>query len=337
MKKCLKEIIENWQRKKIMVIGDIIADVYLEGRISRISREAPVLVLEHMDEKVIPGGAANAIYNAGTLGGDVYAVGIIGDDQAGKDLIATLEAKDIHTDGLIIDRSRPTITKTRIMAGGQATVRQQIVRVDREKKTPPGSEVANSILSYISANLPSMNAVVMSDYGSQAISTTVRQMVVNQCKEYGIPCMVDSRYNILEFQGVTFVKQNEAETGAAVGFEISDRDSLYQAGSILLEKLEAEGVLITRGAEGMSIFEQGGRVTHIPVSNVSEVFDVTGAGDTVVVAMMLGIAAGASSHDAARIANFAAGIVVKKPGTATVTPEELQEAIRNYGKTDTKS
>lgn len=323
----LQGIIDKMATHKIMVIGDMVADVYLEGKISRISREAPVLVLEHGGETVVPGGAANAVHNAATLGGVVFAVGVVGDDAAGRELVAILGAKGVRTAGLIIDQTRPTITKTRIMAGGLATVRQQVVRIDRESKETLSPAVEDQILSYIKNHVSAMAAVVMSDYGSITLSPVVRQAVIDACRARNIPCIVDSRYSILNFAGVTVVKQNEAEVAAALGCKTVDGDDLIAAGRALLERLAAKAVLITRGPDGMSLFEADGKVTHIPVSNVSEVFDVTGAGDTAVVTVALALAAGATYVDAARLANFAAGIVVRKPGTATTTAGELREAV----------
>lgn len=326
----LLSIIEKMQQKNIMVIGDMVADVYLEGKISRISREAPVLILEHQAENVVPGGAANAVHNIAALGGNVYAVGIIGQDFAGRELVRILAEKKVMTAGLIEDSERPTITKTRVMAGGQATVRQQVVRIDREKKAPLSVEIESKVLQYIQANLKKMAAVVLSDYGSGTISPKIICTVIDMCKEAAIPCIVDSRYNIMAYEGVTVVKQNESEAAAAIGLDFLNERSMAEAGKTLLARLNAEAVLITQGPDGMTLFEAGGNVTHIPVTNKSEVYDVTGAGDTVVAAMTLALAAGACYADAARLSNFAAGIVVKKPGTATANPDELRQAIGEH-------
>ena len=326
----LVELIKRIQNCKIMIIGDMVADVYLEGRISRISREAPVLILEHTTEDVVPGGASNAVHNAATLGGNVYAVGVVGNDFAGQELARILQSKKVNTAGLVVDASRPTITKTRVMAGGQATVRQQIVRVDKEKKEALSANVEEEVLQYIINHISDMDAVVISDYGSNTITSSIITKVIHVCQEKKIPCMVDSRYNIMEYRGITVVKQNESEAAAAVGYDIVDQATLLNAGQCILEKLDAQAVLISRGPDGMSLFEKIGKVTHIPVTNKSEVYDVTGAGDTVVSTMILALAAGASYEDAARLSNFAAGIVVKKPGTATTTPKELRQAIGEH-------
>lgn len=323
----LLNIIAAMQNKNIMVIGDMVADVYLEGKISRISREAPVLILEHSAENVVPGGAANAVHNTATLGGMVYAVGIVGQDFAGQELVRVLNEKNVNTQGLIEDTSRPTITKTRVMAGGQATVRQQVVRIDREKKAPLAIEIEDKVLDYLKFNIKNMSAVVLSDYGSHSVSPKILRTAIDLCQKTAIPCIVDSRYNVMAYNGVTVVKQNESEAAAAIGLDSLDNQSLINAGKTILDRLNAKAVLITQGPDGMTLFQENGKNTHIPVTNKSEVYDVTGAGDTVVSAMILALAAGADYETAARLSNFAAGVVVRKPGTATTTPEELREAI----------
>ncbi|MEN6414724.1 MAG: PfkB family carbohydrate kinase [Veillonellales bacterium] len=331
MQTFLTDWIDKLQSKKIMVIGDMVADVYLEGRISRISREAPVLVLEDQGKTVVPGGAANVVHNAAALGGDVYTVGVVGQDYAGRELVRILAAKKIKTVGLMADDSRPTITKTRVMAGGQATVRQQIVRIDKEKKEPLASAMEERVLDYIRQYIGQMDGVVLSDYGSHTVSPLIMRYAIDTCRSANIPCIVDSRYNVMAFTGVTLVKQNESEAAAALGMKSLDEAALIPAGQALLKQLEAEAVLITRGPDGMTLFEKSGSYSHIPVTNKSEVYDVSGAGDTVVTAMILAVTAGASYGEAARLANFAAGVVVRKLGTAAVSPDELREAIgRHY-------
>lgn len=327
MRENLLQIVTKMQNKKIMLIGDMIADVYLEGRISRISREAPVLILEHTAENVVPGGAANAVHNTATLGGKVYAVGIVGHDFPGQELARILGSKGVVTEGFIPDGLRPTITKTRVMAGGQATVRQQVVRIDRENKAELSPEIEKQMIDYIQQTIPQMDAVVLSDYGGVTVTQAVLQAAIKACKLHAKPSIVDSRYKVMEYKGVTLVKQNESEAATAVGLKELNEQSLLEAGKSILSDLQAEAVLITQGPDGMTLFEKTGKVTHIPVTNVSEVYDVTGAGDTVVAAMILAVAAGAAYEEAACLANFAAGIVVRKPGTATATPKELQEVL----------
>jgi len=330
MSRNLVHYIDQFQNQKIMIIGDMVADVYLEGKIARISREAPVLILEHSHEIVVPGGAANAVHNAAALGGQVYAVGVVGQDNAGEQLSHSLRDKRANTDGLFIDASRSTITKTRIMAGGQATVRQQIVRIDRESKEPLDTTSEQMLLTYIEATIHTMSAVIISDYGSMTISPAIREQVISACSRAGIPSIVDSRYNIMAYEGIRLVKQNESEAAAATGLKMLNGSQLQQAAELMLARLKAEVILITQGPDGMTLFNRNGTQTHIPVTNMSEVYDVTGAGDTVVATMMLALAAGADYVEAACLANFAAGVVVRKPGTATTTAQELKVAIGEY-------
>ena len=324
----LQEWVPKLKGKKILLLGDMVADVYVKGHIARISREAPVLVLEHRGETIVPGGAANAVHNAAVLGGFVYAVGVCGEDTVGGKLKELLQSKGVVVDGLIHDNGRPTITKTRILAGGQATVRQQVVRIDQESKAPLAVATETALLQYIETILPQMDVVVISDYGSQTVSKKLQQRLIAICRERGIPCMVDSRYAIQEFMGVELIKQNEAEAAAALGLESLDEIGAAKAAEQIVEMLQADVMLLTQGGDGMTLYVRGQGACHIPVSNRSEVYDVTGAGDTAVVTMMLALAAGADYYVAARLANYAAGVVVRKHGTATLTSDELLQAVR---------
>ena len=323
-------LINKLKNINILIIGDMVADVYLKGNISRVSREAPVLVLEHAGEKVVPGGAANVVHNIATLGGQAFAVGLIGNDKAGSGLRAILNNKNVETTGLIVEENRPTITKTRIIAGGSATVSQQIVRIDQEMKSPILSQTEKNLINILKQVIDKIDAVVLSDYGSGMLSDKIRSFIIESCQEKNIKTIVDSRYDILKFEGVSFVKQNEAEAAKAVGFELTNEDAVVTAGKILLEKLQAEGIIISRGEQGMSLIQDNGEIHHIPVVDKSEVFDVSGAGDTAVAAFILAIASGAKPVEATKIANFAAGIAVRKLGTATVSNEELNEVLGEY-------
>ncbi len=322
--------LKKFNKINILIIGDMVADVYLKGNISRVSREAPVLVLEHAGEKVVPGGAANVVHNVATLGGQAFAVGLIGNDKAGSGLRDILNDKNVETKGLIVEENRPTITKTRIIAGGSATVSQQIVRIDQEVKASILKQSEESFINILKQVIDKIDAVVLSDYGSGMLSDKIRSFIIESCQEKNIKTIVDSRYDILKFEGVSFVKQNEAEAAKAVGFELTSEDAVVTAGKILLEKLQAEGIIISRGEQGMSLIQDNGEIHHIPVVDKSEVFDVSGAGDTAVAAFILAIASGAKPVEATKIANFAAGIAVRKLGTATVSNEELNEVLGEY-------
>lgn len=310
----------------VLIIGDMVADVYLDGTIARISREAPVLVLEQREERVVAGGAANVASNAATLDGASYAVGVCGTERSGDALLAVLRANGVRTAFVRAD-AHPTITKTRIIAGGRATVSQQIVRVDREWHTPLDVETEEALLARIGELLPQVRGVVLSDYGSGTVTERVRRLVIAEARKRGIPSMVDSRYDILAYEGIGYVKQNDAELAAALERELSSEEEIRAAGHELRERLSADGVLITRGDKGMTLFLADGSATDIPVSDHSEIFDVSGAGDTCVAVMILGLAAGVDALAAARLSNVASGIAVRKRGTATVAAAELYAAV----------
>lgn len=328
MKDELIPIVSQLQGKKILVIGDMVADIYLEGRISRISREAPVLVLEQAGEKIVAGGAANVVNNVATLGGEVYAVGLLGDDHAAAGIKKALQENGANTEGLLLDASRPTIAKTRIIAGGRATVSQQIVRIDKESHQPMNKDFEQKILKYIEKLLPKIEGVVISDYGSGTVTPAIQKQLIKCCRKRNIPSIVDSRYGIHEFKNIGYIKQNDAELAAAVGRELSDEESLYDAGQELLNELSADGVLVTRGEKGMVLLEKDGAIHDIPVSDKSEVFDVSGAGDTCVATVILALAAGSEPAKAAEISNFASGIAVRKLGTSTVSATELRQVLQ---------
>ena len=323
----LEEMAEKFRRKRILVVGDMIADVYLNGRIARVSREAPVLVLEEIGKRVVAGGAANVVSNLAELGGDVYAVGVVGDDFYGEELKNILKSHKVHIEGIVTDKTRPTISKTRVIAGGRATVNQQVVRIDKEEKDPLSKKLEAALIAKLDKILPNIDGIVLSDYGSNTITKAVKTLVINFAGKRKIPNIVDSRYNVGDFEGVGFVKQNDAELAAAVDTKITDMTSLIAAGSELLRRLNSNGVLITRGEAGMSLFERGGAVHHIPVSNRSEVFDVSGAGDTCIAAFILGLTSGFTPVISARISNYASGIAVRKLGTSTVSINELIEVL----------
>ena len=328
MRKDLIESVRAMKGKRILVIGDMVADIYLDGRISRISREAPVLALEPAGDRTVAGGAANVVNNIATLGGEVYGVGILGQDSGADGLVGILKNNGAHTDGLIRDEGRPTISKTRIIAGGRATVSQQIVRIDKESKEPISPEKEEELLKYIDSVLPGMEGIVLSDYGAGTITPRIQERLISFARDNGIPSIVDSRYDIKRFRGIKYVKQNDSELASAVERDLLDEADLCDAGRELLSVLDAEGILVTRGERGMSLFERNGVVTHVPVTDKSEVFDVSGAGDTCVSAVILALAGGVSSQLATEISNYASGIAVRKLGTSTVSDEELLRVLR---------
>ena len=327
MKEELTSVLDEMEGRRILVLGDVVADIYLQGNISRISREAPVLVLEQQKETVVAGGAANVVNNVATLGGSVFAVGLLGHDSGGDGIKEVLSQNGAHIEGFLTDENRPTISKTRIIAGGRATVSQQIVRVDKECHEPMTEAHEKELLKYIKSVLPKMQGVVLSDYGSGTVTPKLRKAIISCARKQGIPSMVDSRYDVKSFKGISYVKQNDAELSAAVGRSLSDEEAVIEAAQELLQELSAEGVLVTRGELGMILVEKDGAVHVIPVSDKSEVYDVSGAGDTCVAAMILALAAGCSPDKAAELSNIASGIAVRKLGTATVSAEELRRVL----------
>ena len=311
--------------KSILVVGDFIADVYIFGKIGRISREAPVLILDYQSEKIVAGGAGNVANNIETLGGHVFPVGIIGADKNGIELRKILENSGADCSGLVADQSHSTISKTRIIAGGRATVSQQIVRLDRDSLDPHINEA--KILESIEKILPQINGIVLSDYGSGTITPAIQQKLIDFSRMHGIPSIVDSRYDIGNFRGINFVKQNDSELANFYGYELKSEEIFHRAAFELQRQLKANGILITRGELGMTLFESNGAIHDIPVEDFSEVFDVTGAGDTCVAAMILGLASGFSPVESARISNIAAGIAVRKLGTSTVSIVEVENVL----------
>ena len=321
----LTEVIERFPSIRIVVIGDVILDHYIWGDVSRISPEAPVPVVEVKEENYRLGGAANTVANIRSLGGLVDIVSIIGRDENGKRLRQMLSNVDANVGGLLEDGGRPTIIKTRVLARNQ-----QVVRIDRESKDEVDGNLKKEIIRIAEATIPEVDAIIVSDYDKGVVSKDVLEAVLTHAKEQGKPVVVDPKMqNFWYYKGATLVTPNVKEASAAYRKDITDDTSLLDAGKTLLKRLELSALLITRGEHGMSLFEAVSgqtKVTHIPTV-ARDVFDVTGAGDTVVAVSTLALAAGASMLDAARIANCAAGIVVGKVGTASVTAEELKESL----------
>ena len=320
-------IIDKMQGRSVMVVGDMVADVYIDGRISRISREAPVLVLENHGEKIVAGGAANVANNIATLGGMAYAVGLVGNDEHAKHLREILTANGARVTGIISDPERFTISKTRVVASGRATVSQQIVRIDRESTEPVSRFTEKRIIRYIGQILSKMDGIVLSDYGAGTITNNLGQYVIERARRVHKPVIVDSRYDVRRFKGVNYIKQNDAELAAAMERTFANEEDLQGAGFELLREMEADGLLITRGEKGMTLLLNGGGVFNIPVADKSEVYDVSGAGDTCVATVIMALAAHIAPEHAAALSNIASGIAVRKLGTATVTQEELRRAV----------
>jgi D-glycero-beta-D-manno-heptose-7-phosphate kinase len=325
MKKNLLEILDQFSARRILVVGDLIADEFLYGRIARVSREAPVLVLEYRDLVRIPGGAANAANNLLDLGCSVAVAGIVGQDEPGKDLLSLLSKKGADIRSVRSLRSYATPVKTRILAGANHSAPQQIVRVDRIQSAKPKFELP---LTGIDRSIRSADAVIVSDYGYGTIDHPLLDNLSRMAGKKNIPVIVDSRFRMHEFKNVTAITPNITELEASEKVSIGNNaDLLKKAGRNVLRKQRLKSLLVTQGRYGMTLFESQKEPLHIPIYGTDEVADVTGAGDTVIAVFSLAIACGADYESAARLANYAGGIVVMKRGTATVTHDELRKAV----------
>jgi len=320
-------LVRRFSQARILVIGDMVADEYIIGTPSRISREAPVLVLEQRQEFTVPGGATNPGVNARALGAHVFLAGVVGEDAPGRRLRDALEQQGVDLEGVMTEVGRPTSTKTRILAGGTQIVQQQIVRIDRVDDSPPGAACERGIIDYVRQLVPQVDALIVSDYESGVITPAIVEACLPLAREHGKIVVVDSHGDLARFQGATALTPNEPEAAASLGMRISDRASLEAAGRRLLDATQTQGVLITRGSEGMSLFQQHAAPVHLPASNLTEVSDTTGAGDTVSAAFTLALVAGATMTEAAVLSTIAAGLVVRRLGCATTSPAELEAAI----------
>ena len=319
----LQTLIEHFRGKRVVVFGDLVADVFVYGEISRISREAPVLILNHKETQIVPGGGANAIHNLWALGAKPLPVGIVGDDAEGRELLKYFSHLGIDVQGIRVSKSYRTPAKMRILAGSVHSQPQQIVRLD---SGGPGQDekIHSGIEQKLKTAVANAHALLVSDYGYGLVTP----QLVSKIRLNGIPATVDSRFALQSFSRMTAATPNEPEVEAALGISIgNDGKKLESAGRTLLRRLKHDALLITRGKDGMALFEPGKKTVHIPVHGTDEIADVTGAGDTVIATFTLALAAGAGYHDAARLANYAGGIVVMKYGTRPVTHEELTQAV----------
>ena len=325
----LEGYIQRFSSIRVAVMGDFIADEFIYGATSRISREAPVLVLDFTGREIVPGGGGNAAMNAAALGGNVRAIGALGADEAGQELRRAMGKHGIDTELLWADPERVTPTKTRIMAGGRNTKRQQVIRVDHEKKLDLSESLESRMVREIERMADDgLDALLISDYGLGVVTKGVKDAIRKLSTELIIT--VDSRYAGDSFLGVTAITPNEEEVEGMLGYW-PDEERLDEAGATLLEKTGARAVLITRGDKGMSLFEGNVPRADIPIHGSDQVLDVTGAGDTVIAAFTLSLAAGTWMREAAEIANRAAGLVVMKAGTTVVEPHELLATFEEEG------
>jgi len=325
----LLEIVGGFSGRRVVVLGDLVADEFLYGDIARVSREAPVLILEHRQTVAVPGGGANAVANLRALGARPIPVGVVGRDESGRRLVQALRGVGVSVREILSLAGYSTPSKCRVLAGGVHTRRQQIVRIDRGAQhgdLPPTA--LRDLRRRLVAALEGAEGLLVADYGYGAASPLALQRLLPGLATRGVVVSVDSRTRVADFRGVTACTPNQEELEHALGLApLADRD-VARAGRRLLRRVGNRSVLVTRGAKGMVLFEPGRAPLEIPAFGSGEVADVTGAGDTVIAAYTLALLCGASCADAARLANYAAGVVVSKSGTATTTADELKRAIR---------
>jgi D-beta-D-heptose 7-phosphate kinase/D-beta-D-heptose 1-phosphate adenosyltransferase len=320
----LNRYLLRFPRCRVLVLGDVMLDEYMWGTVSRISPEAPVPVVAVRSESVRVGGAGNVVANIAALRGEARIVGVVGNDTPAERLAHELELAGVKSDGLVVDPSRPTTVKSRVVAGSQ-----HVVRFDRESDAPLHRSVRQRVLEQVRQRLPEADALLISDYAKGVVSPgLVREVLALAARLRKIVAVDPKVQHLPLFRGVAVVAPNHHEAAAAARIQVRAEADLLQAGRRLLKRLKVGAVLITRGEHGMSLFQERKPVVHIPTV-AQEVYDVTGAGDTVMAALALALAAGAGMHEAAVIANYAAGVVVGKRGTATVTRAELERALRD--------
>jgi D-beta-D-heptose 7-phosphate kinase/D-beta-D-heptose 1-phosphate adenosyltransferase len=318
----MKELFSKFKNTGILVIGDLMIDRYIWGKVRRISPEAPVPVVEVTSEDLLLGGAANVAHNILSLGGRVYVAGTVGTDYMGKVLIDRFRESGIGTDGIVIDKDRPTTVKTRVIAHSQ-----QVVRFDKEMRSDISPATLSLIVDYVKTCLPEIKGIIISDYCKGLITRSLIKRILDLADSKKV-VSVDPKIGHFSFyNGVSLITPNVNEASFGAGIDIVDEKTLISAGKTLLKKLRCKAVVLTRGDEGMSLFEKSGKVTHIPTC-AREVFDVSGAGDTVISAITLSHSAGATLREAAIIGNHAAGVVVGKVGTAVATQEEILESMK---------
>lgn len=326
----LLDLIDRFPRVRVTVFGDLIVDEFIYGEIARVSREAPVLILNYDSTELVPGGAGNAANNVAALGGRVTVVGVAGRDETGRRLLASMRGR-VDTGGVVRPREGRTPTKTRILAGGIHSAKQQVVRIDRASAGSLSDADRRAVMTRLTAAARRSQALLVSDYGSGLVTPALVDEARRRLRPSGgqrPAVLLDSRYQLLKFRGVTACTPNEPEVEQIFGVRIGESTHvLERAGRQLLARMRAEAVLVTRGSRGMALFEPGVRTTHIPIHGSDQIADVTGAGDTVIATLTLARAAGATFLEAARLANYAGGIVVMKRGTATVSADELREAV----------
>jgi len=318
----MTDICRRLEGKRVLVVGDAIADQFLEGSISRVSREAPVFILRHENTATVPGGAANAAANVAALGGNACLIAVVGDDQNGTLLCDALTSRKVDVKNVMAVPDHTTTTKVRVLAGHQFAVRQQVIRIDHEPSQNLSEAAAADLNSLLAAEAATADAIMISDYGYGVVTSTIFDTAKRIAKERGIPLVVDSRRRLAELQGATSATPNREEVEQILGAECTDE----QCGE-LRKQLDLQALLVTNGNRGITLFEADRPPRAIPAVGSMEPVDVTGAGDTVIATYTMALASGASYRQAAELANLAGGLAVMKKGTATVSAAELARAV----------
>ena len=329
MDRLTSTIRNSFAKKRIVIVGDLVADQFLHGTIARVSREAPVFILRHDDTDTRAGAAANAAVNIASLGAEPVLVGLTGDDHNGELLLESLRRSKVNCDFVVSDPSRKTTTKVRVLAGQHYAARQQVIRIDYENSGLIVPDVRQQLLSNLESAVQNADAIIISDYNYGVADHTVYDLACRNAKQGSIPLLIDSRFRLNDFPNATTATPNQDEVEQLIG-----KDFTVEQCSALREKLGYESLLVTCGNEGMLLVQRNAEPLRLPAIGSVEPVDVTGAGDTVMAVYALGLASGLSFIEAAEIANHAGGIVVMKKGTASVSPDELIESIETNAKLD---
>jgi len=319
----LLNIIRGFPERRIVIVGDAIADKFLHGSISRVSREAPVFILRHEQTETLPGGAANCAMNLVSLGARVSLISVTGADESGSELRAKLEAAGVDIDGVIVSQKVQTTTKVRILAGHSHSSKQQVIRIDYDSAPLNDAELRETLINRLEKTIAGADAVVISDYNYGVVEA----QAIEAIRKIDVPVLVDSRFRLSEFKGFTAATPNQEEVENLISSQISSVEQLETVASELKQRLGYRALLVTRGGQGMTLLGDDAAPLHIPAVGAQQPVDVTGAGDTVIATFALALASGASFADAARLANYAGGLVVMKRGTASVSAAELEHSI----------
>lgn len=332
----LRAILDGFAGRRAIVLGDMVADEYIVGRPVRLSREAPIPVLEWLDRYIVPGGATNLARNLRALGAEVAVAGVIGRDEPGQTLRRQLLEEGIGVEALVEEEGRPTSTLTRVIGGSAQVVSQQIARIDRKVRTEIGPAAKEQIATFLRQALPHANALLVSDYENGVINSELIATALPLAADCGLVTTVDAHGELWRFKGITIATPNQDEASNELGRRLRDGDDICRGCHELLDRMDARNVLITRGSEGMTLAERDGGCHHLPVSQLSEVRDATGAGDTVAATVTLALVAEATPLEAAHLGNIAAGIVVRRLGAATTDRAELAAEIETAWRVEHK-